>query len=67
MQEIAQLSKDQDVKTKDHVGHIQGVLDSLAVRVRRPRHDQTHPHDNGHGKSRFEAARRDQDDQRISK
>ena len=32
VQEIAQLSKDQDVKAKDHVRRIQGVLESLAVR-----------------------------------
>ena len=68
VQEIAQLSKDQDVKTKDHVGRVQGVLDSLAVRLRDDTEFATkaqsdpQPHDNDHGKSRFEVARRDQDD-----
>ena len=33
IEEIAQLSKDQDAKTKDHVGRIQSMLDSLAVRL----------------------------------
>lgn len=53
-QEIAQLSRDQDAKTKEHVGRIQGALDSLAVKLRDDaefaakaqdaRHNQTHSH-----------------------
>ena len=73
VQEITQLNKDQDVKTNDHVSRIQGVLHSLAVRVRddagfvTEARSDPQPRDSDHGKSRFEAARRDQDDQKISR
>ena len=74
IEEIAQLSRDQDVKIKDCVGRIQSVLYSQTERLRRV-HDQgkdceaqsdPRPHDDGFGESRFEAARRGQDDQMIS-
>ena len=72
IEEIAQLSKDQDAKTKDHVGRIQSMLDSLAVRLcdetefATKAQSDSQSHDNDHGKSRFGVARRDQDDQMIS-
>ena len=73
VQEITQLNKDQDVKTNDHVSRFQGVLHSLAVRVRddagfvTEARSDPQPHDSDHGKSRFEAARRDEDDQMFSR
>ena len=72
VQEITQLNKDQDVKTNDHVSPIHGVFHIFAVRVRDDAGFVTEarsgpqPHGSDHGKSRFEAARRDQDDQRMS-
>ena len=72
IEETAQLSKDQDAKTKDHVGRIQSKMDSLAVRLcddtefATKAQSDSQSHDNDHGKSRFEVARRDQDDQMIS-
>ena len=54
MKEILQLNKDQDVKTNDHVGRIQGVVHNVAVKLRDdaefvtqaqdPRHNQVHSH-----------------------
>ena len=49
IEEIAQLSKDQDAKTKDHVGRVQSVLDNFGCEIvmtpsSRPRHSQTHSH-----------------------
>ena len=50
----AHLSSGQDAKTNDHVGRIQGVVHSLAVKLRDdaefvtqaqdPRHNQIHSH-----------------------
>ena len=75
IEEIAQPSKDQDAKTKDHVGRIQAVFDSLAVRlcddakfatkVQDARHDQTHSHTTAIKES-LDPKLRDQDDQTIS-
>ena len=54
LQEIAKLNRDQDMKSNDHVGRVQCVLDSFAVRLRDDaefatkvqdaRHDQTRSH-----------------------
>ena len=75
IEEIAQQSKDQPAKTKDHVGRIQGVLDSLALRlcddakfatrVQDAMHDKTHSHTTSIKES-LESKLRDQDDQTIS-
>ena len=48
IEEIAELSEDQDAKTKDHVGRVQSVLDIgceiVMTSSSRPRHSQTHSH-----------------------
>ena len=71
VQEITQLNKDQDVKTNDHVSRIQGVLHSLAVKVRddagfvTEARSDPQPHDSDHGKpsirSRQTRSRRPED------
>ena len=76
VQEITQPSKDQDVKTKDDVGRIHGVLDSLALRlcddaefttkVLDARHNQTHSHMTTITESLDSKLRDDRDDQMIS-
>ena len=76
MQEIAQLSSGQDAKTNDHVGRIQGVVRSLAVKFRDdaelvtkaqdPRYSQTHSHMTTIKES-LDSKLRDRDDQMISR
>ena len=71
-----ELNKDQDVKTNDHVSRIQGVLHSLAVKLRDddefvteaqdPRYSQTHSHTTSM-KERLDSKLRDRDDQTISR
>ena len=77
MQEIAQLSSGQDAKTNDHVGRnpvyqtvwLRDLSDDaeFVTQAQDPRpQSDPQPHDNGHGKSRFFAARLDQVSLKIS-
>ena len=68
IEEIAQLSRDQDVKIKDCVGPILSRDHSHVCDQGKDCEAQsdTRPHDDSHEESRFEAARRGQDHQMIS-